>query len=378
MEISGLNDIFRIGLVILGIGCIVIGIVRFIRLDKQGGKLEYVKVIVSTIFSAALFFAGAFALNSELNRTGEYVQEKHPISIDNITYGQALDAFCSNIKWSRVAAEYTDSGSDVIQMNASCKYNGDKRKITMQIRFEKDMAIVNEDTPFEISFIGLDDAEETSMEDMEDILYEMFLSYASEHEISLDESVKNGILYSDGWKLTEEERMAFEDEEDNFDDEEYEDKNPLNEDAEQSGAVSDQIGGIVSLEDYISYSQTADEMVDSLFSAGLPVQYWEEYDSFGSEDGSLKIFNTDMGGCQINITYSDDILYSVCGINPAMSLEEADEILLANGAVDATRPDDTVAWRYTIDGRYSLTMYGSSNNTIEISFDCYLDDLTSW
>lgn len=201
MGIGELNDSFRTGLVILGIGCIIIGIIRIIRLKKQGSKWQYVKIIIASVFSAVLFFAGANGLSSELNRTGDYVKEKHPISIDNITYGQAIDAFCSNIKWSRVASEYTDGGSDVVQMDAECEYNGDKRKIVMQIHFERDVAVINEDTPFEIDFIGLDDAEETSIEDMEDILYEMFLSYASDHEISLDESVKYGILYSEGWNL---------------------------------------------------------------------------------------------------------------------------------------------------------------------------------
>lgn len=138
------------------------------------------------------------------------------------------------------------------------------------------------------------------------------------------------------------------------------------------------VGDIIPLEEYITYDQTADEMAASLSAVGLPVQYMEEYGEIGSLDRSLIILNTDAGGCEINISYSDSTLYSVCGINPGMSLQEANEILLANGAVDATRPDDTVAWRYTIDGKYSLTMFGASEDKIDISFHCYLDDLTSW
>ncbi len=372
MEISELSSLLRIGLVVMGIACIAIGAIRIMIIwKKKESKLAYIKVFVKYLLCAILCFAGSHIISNEMDRTGAIVEAKHPISIDHITYGQAFDAYLTNVEWFRVSAKYTDNGKDVIQMNADCEYEGEEREITMQFRFNGSMVTYDENTSFRISFVGFDETEEVSVADMQDIVYEMFLKYASDHDMDLDESVKYGILYSEGCELTEEEQLALEDGEGDFDEEEYEEE-------ESYGDSPVQTGRIVPLEDYVSYSQTADEMVDALSMAGLPVYYWEEDDSFGSDDGCLSIMNTDAGGCRINISYSENLLYSVCGINPDMSLYEADEILLANGAVDATRPDDTAAWRYTIDGKYSLTIYGSYNDTIDISFDCFLDDLTSW
>ena len=49
----------------------------------------------------------------------------------------------------------------------------------------------------------MDNDIEVYKSDMEDIIYSMFKMYADKNNIPLDESVKDGILYTSGWLLDE-------------------------------------------------------------------------------------------------------------------------------------------------------------------------------
>lgn len=128
----------------------------------------------------------------------------YPASIKDITYGQAINASCEDIKWSGAGWRESDDGKTFFQMDGKYILDGKKQSITIQFNYGRGCDTVKESTPFEISFIGLDGAEKVHKDKMEDIMYSMFKAYADKHNITLDESVKDGILYTAGWHKTHE------------------------------------------------------------------------------------------------------------------------------------------------------------------------------
>lgn len=192
MNINFLSTILKILVVIP----IIICILKVVFASKKGrGKSYIIKTVVSNgILVAFMLFAVSF-MDTEMNKTSSYIKGQHPISITDITYGQALDSVCENQKWNRVTREYSSSDQAIVQMDADYTYGNENHKITIQ--FSYGYHEFKEDTPFRIVFVGLDGAKESSISDMQDIVYEMFVYYAKTAGITLDESVKDSILYSD-------------------------------------------------------------------------------------------------------------------------------------------------------------------------------------
>lgn len=162
---------------------------------------------------------------------------------------------------------------------------------------------------------------------------------------------------------------------DQFDDailNDYEKQNlQLISDYEQN--LEDSVENRIALEKYVTNGLTAEELAQKLEDVGVTFVN-DGTDIFRTNDGAFSMSNTDIGGVQINLSATGTGNFSIFGINTNMSLEEADQVLKSEGAVDATLPDDTVAWRYTVDGKYSLIMYGTGDeNKIDITFDAFLD-----
>lgn len=201
MDSQSLTNFLKVLLILGGIGSLIFGIVKVIMAGKKGkGIFSRIITIAVSVMAAIICFVGSSAFSSEMKKTGENILANHPASINSITYGQAIENVCGNIEWSRVTAESSSNNRAFVQMNADCTYDDKERKIVIQFDYgTADLTAVDESTPFKISFVGFDDDSQVSVSDMEDIIYSMFEFYASDHQIELDETMKEGLLYTSGW-----------------------------------------------------------------------------------------------------------------------------------------------------------------------------------
>lgn len=201
MNIQDSLSVIKVFLVVCAVISIVVGIVRLAGASKKGhGQWYKIKTVITSVFAAVIFLIFASLLGGEMDNSGEKIKAQHPMGISDITYGQAIDKVCGNQKWSRMASQYTTSGSAIVQMDADCIYAGGNHRITIQFNYGmEDFELIDANTPFKITFVGLDGAEETPVQEMQDIIYEMFAHYADGKGMTLDESVKDYILYSEGW-----------------------------------------------------------------------------------------------------------------------------------------------------------------------------------
>ena len=194
-----IEGLAKVGTVVSIIVCAA-GIVKLIQSKKNGeGGFRHIKTIAGSAFVVFFCVVGIKGIRQAMETSGKYIEQNHPASIANITYGQAIRNVCSNIEWSRIGSESSSNKHSFVQMDADCNYGGRDRKLVIQFDYGiDDFALVDEDTPFEISFVGFDDAQNTNVSDMQDIMYSMFEFYADENGIRLDESMKEGILYTNG------------------------------------------------------------------------------------------------------------------------------------------------------------------------------------
>lgn len=200
MNIREFASIVQVVLMLCAAGAFISGIMKAKRARKNGHS--GIPQIVVGVILAILAVAGINIFRSALDNCAEceYIKAQHPMGVLNITYGQALDKVCGNQKWYPMTKEASSSGKSVVQMDADCNYNGSVRSITIQFNYGvRDFAEIDANTPFQITFVGFDDSEETSVSVMQDLIYEMFAHYAADNGIGLDTSVKDTILYSSGW-----------------------------------------------------------------------------------------------------------------------------------------------------------------------------------
>lgn len=203
MNINDVSAIFTVVMPIIGIGILIIGIIRASVHKKNGGdKTERIGIIAKAVGYATMLLILGFGLGSWLKgqgtNLGEYVMASHPSSIDSITYGQALNGVCEDIEWSSAMAE--NGNRLIIQMDAECVYDNREEKIVIQFdTHEPGVDFVDEETEFKICFVGIGDEEEVEIEWMKDIIYEMFEIYAEDHGINLQNYMREGILQTAGW-----------------------------------------------------------------------------------------------------------------------------------------------------------------------------------
>lgn len=199
MDSKIVSDLLFGFIVFVGVAVIITGIYKSITAKKENLGIGYrIKVILSSVLFATVLFAMACMVISVQNERGEYVRQSHPSSIENITYGQAIDAVFEEEKWSGVNFDKSEDGRTFLQLDGKCRYAGKKREITIQFECaSEDISMIDEKTPFRITFVGVDGAEEASDKEMKDFIYYMFETYANRHEISLDQSMRDGILYTE-------------------------------------------------------------------------------------------------------------------------------------------------------------------------------------
>lgn len=205
MNINSFISIVKVLFNLGGIAAIIVGIIKIISAKKKGKNTRYrIKVIAGTIVLAAVCFIIPGFISEELDKSGEYIKANHPASIASITYGQVFDELCANMEWSQVQSSSSSSELSFVQLDADCNYGGEERKITIQFNYGmEDLQVIDENTPFEITFVGFDGEEQTSTETMQELIYSMFEYYAGQNQITVDESMKDDILHTKGWHVSE-------------------------------------------------------------------------------------------------------------------------------------------------------------------------------
>lgn len=204
MKSMDIGVLLKIGYVVLAILAVssVVDIIVVIRNIKNGkiGIIKGVLGIVPFIFACFVAVFAIFGLSKEMKKQGDDVLALHPYGISEITYGDVFNKYCGNMKWSRTGWDNSTSGMSFIQLDANCMYGKKERSIIIQFEIGKREFFEFEDDPyFHIVYMELDDKDDMSMEEMEDLLYTMFVQYIEEKglSISIPESQKGVLLHSE-------------------------------------------------------------------------------------------------------------------------------------------------------------------------------------
>lgn len=180
--------------ILIPIGVIISSIVYLISCKRKGtGRMAWkiVQCVIAIVFG---MFAYQIIVNLVDNNSAKALNAC-PASIQNISYGKAIESYCSDVTWSQFMDD--NSKSTVIEMNGKGKYKNKEHDIKIQFMSADTTdthGYLPDDAAIFVRFVGLDDDEETPEETEKDILFAMFSKYATEHDIELDESQKHDIL----------------------------------------------------------------------------------------------------------------------------------------------------------------------------------------
>lgn len=191
MDINSISQILKVApyiVLMAGIVTVIIGIVK---------KHSIWKIVLSGagtfIFTALLFYFSSI-MGNQADRLSGYIKNAHPASINSITYGQAIDYCCKDVVWSYAGKKEKSPYGYTVQMDGIMKE--EESNITLQFFYNQDFEVtyIKEDDPFKVEWAGKDkDAKVTSGE-MEQILFKMFQKYGESKGITVDETIKDGIL----------------------------------------------------------------------------------------------------------------------------------------------------------------------------------------
>ena len=179
--------IFPVAIAIGGIASLIISI-----MNKKGTAVNIISKIGGTVVSVAIAAFIVSIVSNNLVGATSAIRDAYPSSIPNITYGEAIDNFCGNVRWTTLKSEQE---TIYVQATGSCFYNGVEQDITIQ--FETAGIASNDSVkkgdPFRVSWIGFGE-EKRTYDEMTEFLYAMFESYANDKGLDLEEYQKDGIL----------------------------------------------------------------------------------------------------------------------------------------------------------------------------------------
>lgn len=181
--------IFPVAIAIGGIASLIISI-----MSKKGTAVTIISKIAGTVVSVVVAAFIVSVISNNLVGATSAIRDAYPSSIPNITYGEAIDNFCGNVRWTTLKSEQE---TIYVQATGSCFYNGVEQDITIQ--FETTGIASNDSVkkgdPFRVSWIGFGE-EKRTYDEMTEFLYTMFESYANKNGLDLEEYQKDGILMS--------------------------------------------------------------------------------------------------------------------------------------------------------------------------------------
>lgn len=106
----------------------------------------------------------------------QFIQEAHLDSLSEISYGEALEEFCTETKWN---AFFSKQNNEIVEFSGRCEYQGRQEEIEMQ--FTVDM----EEESYQIIYLSLGEESQTKDETL-DFLREIFTSYGENHGITVN------------------------------------------------------------------------------------------------------------------------------------------------------------------------------------------------
>lgn len=179
--------IFPVAIAIGGIASLIISI-----MNKKGTAVTIISKIGGTVVSVAIAAFIVSIVSNNLVGATSAIRDAYPSSIPNITYGEAIDNFCGNVRWTTLKSEQE---TIYVQATGSCFYNGVEQDITIQFETAGIASndSVKEGDPFRVSWIGFGE-EKRTYDEMTEFLYAMFESYANDKGLDLEEYQKDGIL----------------------------------------------------------------------------------------------------------------------------------------------------------------------------------------
>ena len=184
--------IFPVAIAIGGIASLIISI-----MNKKGTAVTIISKIGGTVVSVAIAAFIVSIVSNNLVGATSAIRDAYPSSIPNITYGEAIDNFCGNVRWTTLKSEQE---TIYVQATGSCFYNGVEQDITIQFETAGIASndSVKEGAPFRVSWIGFGE-EKRTYDEMTEFLYTMFESYANDKGLDLEEYQKDGILMNQAY-----------------------------------------------------------------------------------------------------------------------------------------------------------------------------------
>ena len=184
--------IFPVAIAIGGIASLIISI-----MNKKGTAVTIISKIGGTVVSVAIAAFIVSIVSNNLVGATSAIRDAYPSSIPNITYGEAIDNFCGNVRWTTLKSEQE---TIYVQATGSCFYNGVEQDITIQFETAGIASndSVKEGDPYSVSWIGFGE-EKRTYDEMTEFLYAMFESYANDKGLDLEEYQKDGILMNQAY-----------------------------------------------------------------------------------------------------------------------------------------------------------------------------------
>ena len=179
--------------ILIPIGFTLISII-YLVVCKIRGTGKMIRKIVQAVIAIVLGIVAYQIVVGMIDDNSAKALEACPASIEGITYGDAIESYCSDVTWK----QFVDDGTKniIIEMNGKGDYEGKEHDIKIQFlnADEDDNGRIPDDAAILVRFVGLDDNEETPEETEKDILFTMFSEYALENDIELEEWQKDDIL----------------------------------------------------------------------------------------------------------------------------------------------------------------------------------------
>ena len=165
------------------------------RIKLNYSTFRIITAIVESIIVTIIACAIPIFYEKTTNDLSSDTMISAPASIPNITYGQAIEAACTDVNWGYFNSFSNKDGQHlIVEVNAKYTYRDVENDITIQFNYPD----VN--SPMEVSFLGFGKSQEEQESTMKEILFTMFQKYASQNGITLDETQKEDILYNQAYK----------------------------------------------------------------------------------------------------------------------------------------------------------------------------------
>lgn len=192
----------KILLWLLPIGLAIFGILLVVnRIRSHSSPIRIIIAIIQGVFFTILGCMVPIFYANKVDEVSSASLISTPASISNITYGQAIDAACTDVEWDCFTEE--SRKFLVVEMHGKYSYNNVENDIVIQFSYPdlySSITKIETSSPMKIGFLGFGDSQREAESTMQEILFSMFPKYATQNGITLDESQKEDILYNQAYK----------------------------------------------------------------------------------------------------------------------------------------------------------------------------------